>query len=168
MLTAPMQKIGVGISEQHLIAQPKAHHTSFSTKSVWKHISCGLAVASSAFSCCSAAEQPCRGLWPVLQRPAPHPGKQDAARATPAAWGEQRVADSLCSAQHPHHARTNRSNVTVGCAATVVAQFAPLSRQAECRCGSLRPLTLRGAIIWERGCHAARPAHATVIQCSDK
>lgn len=138
MLTALMQRIGVGISEQHIIAQPRAHHTGFSTKSGWQHTSHGLAVASSAFSYCSATEQPRTGLWSVLQMPAPHPGKQEAARATPAAGGEQRAA--LCSAQHAHHARTDHSNVTVGCAATAIAQFAPLSRQAECQHGSLCPL----------------------------
>lgn len=62
--------------------QYKKLNPQISTQSGWKHTACGLAAASSR---CSAAEQPCRGLWPVSQTPAPHPGKQEAARATPAA-----------------------------------------------------------------------------------
>lgn len=120
--------------------QYKKLNPQISAQKVWKHTSCGLAVAYSTFSSCSAAEQPSRGLWPVSQMPAPHPDKQEAARATPAAWGEQRAADRLCSAQHPHHARTTHSNATRGRAAvTAIAQFAPLSRQTGCQHGSLCP-----------------------------
>lgn len=140
VLTAPMQKTGVGISEQHLIAQPKAHHTSFSTKSVWKHISC--VWTSSCLQCfqlllCSRAAMQ-RAVASVTNACTP-PRQAGCSKSHPSRMGRQRAADSLCSAQHPHHARTNRSNVTVGCAATAIAQFAPLSRQAECLCGSLCP-----------------------------
>lgn len=122
MLTAPMQGTGVGISEQHSIAQPRAHLTGSlqapprfqHKKSVemyqpWASRKGG----STAFSYCSAAEQQCKGPVASLANACTPPRLAEDCKSLPnsvvrAEGCSQPLAG--CSAQHRRHASTICSN----------------------------------------------------------
>lgn len=165
MLTAPMQGTGVNISEQRLIAQPRAHLADSlkrapdcSTKSS-NGTSHGLAGRAAPLLSDTAPQQSSRAEdpWQALHTPAPHPGLQRTARASPAVWQEQGLLTASggllsraptpckqCLQQHTAWATLGHT------AATALAQFSPHSRQGGRQHGSLSVcahLTPRGPSI---------------------